>query len=47
MKPLDIVTTAGATADIAGVMNTLPGTQTVAEDHRTFNFAFYPLRQTK
>ncbi|MFK8102163.1 MAG: carboxypeptidase-like regulatory domain-containing protein [Saprospiraceae bacterium] len=31
LKPLDIVMTAGATADIAGALNTLPGTQTVGE----------------
>ncbi len=36
LKPLDIVTTAGATADIPGVMNTLPGTQTVGETGRLF-----------
>ncbi|RLD22956.1 MAG: TonB-dependent receptor [Bacteroidetes bacterium] len=36
LKPLDIVTTAGATADIAGALNTLPGTQTVAEEGRLF-----------
>lgn len=35
-KPLDIATTAGATADIAGVMNTLPGTQKVGETGRLF-----------
>ncbi len=36
LKPLDIVTTAGATADIPGVLNTLPGTQTVGETGRLF-----------
>ena len=36
LKPLDIVTTAGATADIAGALNTLPGTQTVGETGRLF-----------
>ena len=36
MKPLDIATTAGATADIAGALNTLPGTQTVGETGRLF-----------
>lgn len=36
LKPLDIVTTAGATADIAGVLNTLPGTTTVGESGRLF-----------
>ncbi|WP_462248645.1 TonB-dependent receptor [Ekhidna sp.] len=36
MKPLDIVTTAGATADIPGALNTLPGTQTVGETGRLF-----------
>ncbi len=36
LKPLDIVTTAGATADIAGALNTLPGTQTVGEEGRLF-----------
>ncbi|GHN03273.1 TonB-dependent receptor [Cytophagales bacterium WSM2-2] len=36
LKPLDIVTTAGATADIAGVLNTLPGTQKVGETGRLF-----------
>lgn len=29
LNELDIVTTAGATGDIAGILNTLPGTQTV------------------
>jgi hypothetical protein len=36
LRPLDIVTTAGATADIPGVLNTLPGTQTVGEQGRLF-----------
>ena len=36
LKPLDIVTTAGATADIPGALNTLPGTQTVGETGRLF-----------
>ena len=36
LKPLDIVTTAGATADIASALNTLPGTQTVGEEGRLF-----------
>ncbi|QCK16175.1 TonB-dependent receptor [Mangrovivirga cuniculi] len=36
LKPMDIVTTAGATADIAGALNTLPGTQTVGEQGRLF-----------
>ena len=36
LKPIDIVTTAGATADIAGALNTLPGTQTVGEEGRLF-----------
>ncbi|MEO1053635.1 MAG: TonB-dependent receptor [Bacteroidota bacterium] len=36
LKPLDIATTAGATADIAGALNTLPGTQTVGETGRLF-----------
>lgn len=35
-KPIDIVTTAGATADIAGALNTLPGTQKVGESGRLF-----------
>lgn len=33
---LDIATTAGATADIAGALNTLPGTQKVGESGRLF-----------
>lgn len=36
LKPLDIVTTAGAIGDIAGALMTLPGTQTVGEDGRLF-----------
>lgn len=36
LRPLDIVTTAGVTADIAGALNTLPGTQTVGEEGRLF-----------
>jgi len=36
LKPLDIVTTAGAMGDIAGALQTLPGTQTVGEDGRLF-----------
>ena len=36
MRPMDIVTTAGATADIAGVLNTLPGTNVVGEEGRLF-----------
>ena len=36
LRPLDIVTTAGATADIAGALNTLPGTQTVGEEGKLF-----------
>ncbi|NNF34771.1 MAG: TonB-dependent receptor, partial [Saprospiraceae bacterium] len=36
LQPLDIVTTAGVTADIAGALNTLPGTQTVGEEGRLF-----------
>ncbi len=36
MKSVDVVTTAGATADIAGALNTLPGTQTVGETGRLF-----------
>ncbi len=35
-KALDIATTAGATADIAGALNTLPGTQKVGENGRLF-----------
>lgn len=36
LKPLDIAMTAGATADISGALNTLPGTQTVGESGRLF-----------
>lgn len=36
LKPLDIVTTAGAIGDIAGALMTLPGTQTMGEDGRLF-----------
>jgi len=36
LKPLDIAMTAGATADIAGALNTLPGTQKVGESGRLF-----------
>jgi hypothetical protein len=35
-KAMDIATTAGATADIAGALNTLPGTQKVGESGRLF-----------
>lgn len=35
-KALDIASTAGATADIAGTLNTLPGTQKVGESGRLF-----------
>ncbi len=35
-RALDIATTAGATADIAGALNTLPGTQKVGESERLF-----------
>ncbi len=35
-KSVDIATTAGATADIAGALNTLPGTQKVGESGRLF-----------
>lgn len=35
-KAIDIATTAGATADIAGALNTLPGTQKVGEEGRLF-----------
>jgi hypothetical protein len=31
LRPLDIVTTAGAEADVYGVLQTLPGTQTIGE----------------
>lgn len=36
LKAVDIATTAGATADIAGALNTLPGTQKVGESGRLF-----------
>lgn len=36
LKATDIATTAGATADIAGALNTLPGTQKVGESGRLF-----------
>ena len=36
LRPLDIVLTAGATADIAGALNTLPGTQAVGEEGKLF-----------
>lgn len=36
LKDVDIATTAGATADIAGALNTLPGTQKVGESGRLF-----------
>lgn len=36
LRTFDIVTTAGATADIVGVMNTMPGTQTVGEEGKLF-----------
>lgn len=36
LKPLDIVTTAGAAGNIIGALNTLPGTQTVGENGRLF-----------
>ncbi len=36
LKALDIATTAGATADIAGALNTLPGTQRVGEDGQLY-----------
>jgi hypothetical protein len=35
-RAIDIATTAGATADIAGALNTLPGTQKVGESGRLF-----------
>jgi hypothetical protein len=35
-KAVDIATTAGATADIAGALNTLPGTQKVGESGKLF-----------
>ena len=36
LKPIDIVTTAGALADIQGAFNTLPGTHTVGEEGKLF-----------
>ena len=36
LTELDVVTTAGATGDIAGVLNTLPGTQTVGEEGKLY-----------
>ena len=36
LNPIDIVTTAGALGDIAGALNTLPGTQRVGEEGRLF-----------
>jgi hypothetical protein len=36
LRAVDIATTAGATADIAGALNTLPGTQKVGETGRIF-----------
>ena len=36
MKPLDIVTTAGAMGDVAGALNALPGTTRVGEDGKLF-----------
>ena len=36
LKPLDIVTTAGAMGDIGGAIRTLPGTTTVGESGRLF-----------
>ena len=36
LKPLDIVTTAGAVGDFVGALQTLPGTTTVSEDGRLF-----------
>lgn len=36
LKPLDVVTTAGAMGDFVGALQTLPGTTTVAEDGRLF-----------
>ncbi len=36
LNSLDIVTTAGSTADIPGALNTLPGTQAVGETGRLF-----------
>ena len=36
LKPLDIVTTAGAMGDFIGALQTLPGTSNVSEDGRLF-----------
>jgi hypothetical protein len=36
LRPIDIVTTAGAMGDVVGTMNTLPGTTTVGNDGRLF-----------
>ncbi|MBX2828827.1 MAG: TonB-dependent receptor [Flavobacteriaceae bacterium] len=36
LKPLDVVTTASALGDFVGALQTLPGTNTVAEDGRLF-----------
>ncbi len=36
LKPLDIVTTAGAAGDFVGALQTLPGTSTISEDGRLF-----------
>lgn len=36
LKPLDVVTTAGAMGDFVAALQTLPGTTTVAEDGRLF-----------
>ncbi len=36
LKELDIITTAGATGDITGALNTLPGTQTVGEEGKLY-----------
>lgn len=36
LSSLDIVTTAGSSGDIAGALNTLPGTQTVGEEGQLF-----------
>ncbi|MGI4871078.1 MAG: TonB-dependent receptor [Janthinobacterium lividum] len=36
LKPLDIVTTAGALGDVAGALNTLPGTTRVGEEGKLF-----------
>jgi len=36
LRPLDIVTTAGSNANIVAALNTLPGTQSNAEDGRIF-----------